>query len=104
MIRYQTSLKNNPPPVNQIASQAREAFAQSPYAGQNHQDVFRGMGQMQSVDMDRYAQQVSDDYQNQRQEAERGLALAGLNQMGQAQQNQMSLQNQRMQMLLNNLL
>jgi hypothetical protein len=104
MLRYQSSLQNAPPPAQALAQQAQQALAQSPYQGQNHQDVFRGMGQMQAVDMERYAQQQEDQYNAQQQEAERGMALAGLGMMAQGQQNQTNLGTNRMQMLLSNLL
>jgi hypothetical protein len=98
MLRYQTSLQNTPPQV------AQAPLATSPYAGLNHQDVFRSMGQAQAVDLDRYAQQTEDAYRSRQQAAERELALSGLTMMGQGQQNQANLANQRMQMLLSNLL
>jgi len=56
------------------------------------------------VDMDRYAQQQEDQYNAQQQEAQRGLALAGLGMMAQGQQNQTNVGTNRMQLLLNNLL
>jgi len=104
MLTYQTSLQNAPPPAAALAQQAQQAFAQSPYQGQNHQDVFRGMGQMQAVDMQRYAQQQEDDYAMRQQEAQQGLALSGLGMMAQGQQNQSNLGTSRVQMLLSNLL
>jgi hypothetical protein len=104
MLRYQSSLQNAPPPSRDIAAQSQQAFARFPYPGQNPQDVFRGMSQMQAVDMDRYAQQQEDQYNAQQQEAQRGLALAGLGMMAQGQQNQTNVGTNRMQLLLNNLL
>jgi hypothetical protein len=104
MLQYQSSLQNAPPPAQALAQQAQQALAQSPYQGQNHQDVFRSLGQMQAVDMARYAQQQEDQYNAQQQEAERGMALAGLGMMAQGQQNQTNLGTNRMQMLLSNLL
>jgi hypothetical protein len=104
MLRYQSSLANRAPRASDIALQAQPALAQSPYQGQNHQDVFRGMGQMQAVDLTRYAQQQEDQYKAQQQEAQRGLALAGLRMQAEGQQNQTNLTTSRLQMLLNNLL
>jgi 4-aminobutyrate aminotransferase-like enzyme len=104
MLQYNSGLNYRPPNAQALAQQAQQALAQSPYQGQNHQDVFRGMGQMQAVDMQRYAQQQEDQYTAQQQEAQRGLALAGLNMQAQGQQNQTNLTTGRMQMLLNNLL
>jgi 4-aminobutyrate aminotransferase-like enzyme len=104
MLQYQSSLANRPPPAQALAQQAQQALAQSAYQGQNHQDVFRGMGQMQAVDMQRYAQQQEDQYKAQQQEAQRGLALAGLRMQAEGQQNQTNLTTSRLQMLLNNLL
>lgn len=104
MLKYQTSLNNAPPPATALANSAQRAFQQSPYAGQNHQDVFRGLGQQQAVDLSNYARRQEDEYAARQQDAERGLALAGLNMMGQGQQNQMNLGTQRMRLLLNSLL
>lgn len=77
---------------------------QSPYSGQNHQDVFRGLQQSQAIDLSRYAQQQQDAYETAAGRAQRELALAGLTQMGQAQNNAQNLQTGRMQMLLGGLL
>lgn len=77
---------------------------QSPYDGQNHQDVFRGLQQAKAIDLSRYAQQKQDDYESAAQRAQRDLALSGLTMMGQAQANAQNTGNSRMQMLLGGLL
>lgn len=77
---------------------------QSPYMGQNHQDVFQGLQQAKAVDLSRYAQQQQDAYETAAERTQRELALAGLTQMGQTQNNAQNLQTGRMQMLLAGLL
>jgi len=77
---------------------------QSPYPGQNHQDIFNAQMQAQSVDLDRYAQQKRDEYESAASRAQRELALTGLSQMYQARGNERDLQTGRMRMLLEGLL
>jgi hypothetical protein len=102
MITYRSNAQF-PAPDTQQAVAGMQA-AQTPYAGQNHADVFNALRQRQAVDMTRYAQQQQDAFQQAAGRAERESALQGLSFMGQAQQNNQNLQNSRLQMLLSGLL
>lgn len=102
MVNYQSFAQFPTPPYQQSA--AEMGGAQSPYAGQNHQDVFNTQMQARAVDMGRYAQQKQDEYESAASQAERELALAGLSQMYQARGNERDLQTGRMRMLLEGLL
>lgn len=102
MLAYQSNAQFPAPPHSQ--SVAGMEAAQTPYAGQNHADVFNALRQRQAVDMSRYAQQQRDAFQQAAGRAERESALQGLALMSQAQQNQQVLQNNRLQMLLSGLL
>ena len=101
MLTYNTSLQNSPP-----YSQAQQATAlaaltaRSPYHfNQNHQDVMNSLGSQNAAQFDLASTKANTDYQLQQQEAERQLVLNGLQSMAQGQQNQNSLQNERLQTL-----
>ncbi len=98
MVNYQSYAQFTPPPYQEMPKQ------QSPYQGQNHQDVFNAQMQARAVDMDRYAQQKRDEYESAAGRAQRELALSGLSQMYQARGNERDLQTGRMRMLLEGLL
>lgn len=102
MIKYHSNAQFSPPPHQQAV--AGMAGAQSPYAGQNHQDIFNTQMQSRAVDLSRYAQQKQDEYESAASRAQRELALAGLSQMYQARGNDRDLQTGRMKMLLEGLL
>jgi hypothetical protein len=102
MLTYNSNSQFPTPAHQQAVAGMQEA--QTPYQGQNHADVFNALRQRQAVDMSRYAQQQADAYEQAAGRAERESALQGLSMMGQAQQNNQSLQNSRMQMLLSGLL
>jgi hypothetical protein len=70
----------------------------SPFSayGQNHQDVFGYMGAAAADEYDRAADKANTQYSAQRLAAQQGLALAGLQQMSQARQNEMNLANSRL--------
>lgn len=102
MIQYHSNSSFPTPPFHQPA--AGVASAQTPYGGQNHQDVFAGLRNSAAIDLARYGQQKQDEYEQEAGRAERELALAGLTMMGQAQNNQQNIQGNRMQMLLRGLL
>lgn len=97
MINYHSNAQFPTPP------QAVQGM-QSPYGGQNHQDVFNAQAQANAVDMSRYAQQKQDEYESAASAAQRELALSGLSQMYQARGNERDLQTGRMRMLLEGLL
>ena len=92
-----------PTPAHQQAVQGMAA-QQTPYAGQNHQDIFRGLQQRGAVDLSRYAQQKQDEYESAASSAQRELALSGLTMMGRASDNAQDMQGSRLQMLLRGLL
>ena len=102
MINYRSSAAFPTPPHQQAASDF--AAQQSPYAGQNHQDVFQGLQQLRAVDMQRYAQRQQDEHEQAAGRAQREAALAGLTMLGNARNNQQNLANSRVQMLLGGLL
>jgi hypothetical protein len=104
MITYHSQLDQRPSAVQQIANDAKRPLSVSPYAGQNHQDVFQAMGQRQSASLDSLAQQSRDAYEVAYQQQQRDSALAGLNMMAQGQQQANNLQQSRGQMLLRGLL
>ena len=100
MIKYHSNAQFSPPPHQQAVA----GMAESPYAGQNHQDIFKTQMQSRAVDLSRYAQQRQDEYESAASQAQRELALAGLSQMYQARGNDRDLQTNRMRMLLEGLL
>jgi hypothetical protein len=91
MLTYKTTLPNAPPQSMPMPRMA------GPYAGygSTHQDMLNAqMGQAQA-DYDIARQKGETDYALKQQAAERQLVLQGLQQMGEAQQNQNALMNQR---------
>lgn len=66
-----------------------------PFRTQSANDTYAGMAQAQAVNLDRYAQQAAGEYESRRQQQEMESALAGLNQLAQAQQGERALANQR---------
>lgn len=100
MLQYTSTLPDRPP----IDDAARNAAlgsirARSPFDsfGQNHQDVLDALAERQAAELNSQARRANTDYTLQQQQAQRQLALEGLNQMGQAEQNQNSLANTRLQ-------
>jgi hypothetical protein len=102
MLQYNSNA-SFPTPAHQQAVQGM-ATQPSPYAGQNHQDIFRGLQQRGAVDLSRYAQQKQDEYESAASNAQRELALSGLTMMGRARDNAQDMQGSRLQMLLRGLL
>jgi hypothetical protein len=102
MFNYHSELAQRPNGYQQTVSDMRGV--QSPYAGQNHQDNFAGLHQARAMDMSRYAQQAQAEEDAFSRGAQRDLALAGLQMLGNDQQNAQNLQNSRTQMLLGGLL
>ena len=91
MLKYNTTLPDSPA-VGRPAPDIR-----SPYAalGQSHSDVLAARMASSNADY-RLAQDRGDaDYGTKRRAAEQQLALGGLRQMAQAQQNQASLRDAR---------
>lgn len=102
MIAYHSNSRFPTPPHQQAV--VGLAAQQSPYAGQNHQDVTNSLLQARAVDMSRYAQQKQDEYESAASQSQRELALAGLNMMNQASSQNQEAQTSRLQMLLRGLL
>lgn len=73
----------------------------SPYAvyGQNHRDVLAGLQSPMDANYGIAQSKANADYDMRKLEAERQLALQGLQQMSQAQQNSNDLANQRFSLL-----
>lgn len=94
MITYQSSLRNSPP--GSVDFPAVEFIkSKSPYRGynENHQDVLRMLARGPSME----AYKANSDYALRQQEAQRDLALAGLQQQSQARNNARDLGVQRLQ-------
>lgn len=96
MLSYNTKL-----PYQQPISDTQPAglVPTSPYGsqyGRNHQDVLNYVGSMNADAYRRAAEGVNNDYAAQQRAAQQGLALAGLQQMAQAQQNQRDMANNRL--------
>lgn len=92
MLTYKTTLPNIPPQSLRLPN------LESPYGkyGSTHQDMLNAsMGRL-NADYEIARQKANTDYAMKQQEAERQLVLQGLRQMGQAQQNQNSIANQRL--------
>jgi hypothetical protein len=104
MLTYNTNTFSPPPPLQKMAAQGANALANSPYEGQSHQDVYQTLGQRQAVNLDSYARRAGEAYANAAQQAQRELALAGLQMAAQGQQQENNLASSRVQMLLGGLL
>lgn len=96
MLRYTTQL-----PFEQPVADTRPAglTPTSPYGqayGRNHQDVLNHAGAINADSYRRAAENVNNEYAAQQRAAQQGLALAGLQQMAQSQQNQQELANSRL--------
>lgn len=100
MLQYTSTLPDRPPIDDASRNAALDAIRKrSPFSafGQNHQDVLNALAERQASELNTEARRANTDYTLQQQQAQRQLALEGLSQMGQAQQNQNSLANTRMQ-------
>lgn len=96
MLNYKTQL-----PFEQPISDTQPAglVPTSPYGrayGRNHQDVLNYAGAMNADAYRRAAENVNNNYAAQQRAAQQGLALAGLQQMAQSQQNRQELANSRL--------
>lgn len=100
MLTYNTQLPfDQPAPNPQRGMEAMQP--RSPYGafGSNHQDVLDYVGAMNAEKYGRAAESMNADYAAKQRAAQQGLALAGLQQMAQAQQNQQELSNSRLQQM-----
>lgn len=96
MLAYNTH--TSAPPISQALLQQAQKDLTTDRVGQP--DLFAGVGQSAAVDMSRYAQQAQNELLNSEQQAQRQLALAGLQQMQGAQQQDRDLQSRRIQLLM----
>ena len=98
-LNYRTELPYQQPVAD---TQPAGLTPKSPYAaryGRNHQDVLNYVGSMNADAYRRAAENVNNEYAARQRSAQQGLALAGLQQMAQAQQNQTDLANSRIQQM-----
>jgi hypothetical protein len=95
MLKYNTSLGFSPP------QSLPAPDLQSPYGkyGSTHADLLKSQMMAQNADYDIAKSKGEIDYAVKQQAAERQLALQGLQQMSQAQQNQNSVANARFGMV-----
>lgn len=75
--------------------------AKSPYTayGQSHQDAMDRLGGINAETYASAAERANDEYDAAQRQAQQQLALAGLQQMAQAQQNKNDLGNNRLQQM-----
>lgn len=110
MLTYNSTLQNRPPVSDSQRNAALAEIRQrSPYTqfGQNHQDVLGALTENAATVLDMEAYKANTDYALRQQEAQRQLALAGLQQQSQAENNQRDMATNRLQMMTgfaNNLL
>lgn len=104
MISYDTGIANNPPITPAMQQQALAGLASHGAALQypgSAGDVYRARAMASGVDYERAAAAANNEYLANAQRAQQSAALAGLQQMSQAQQNANSLANQQQSMRLN---
>jgi hypothetical protein len=110
MLTYNSSLQDRRPYSDtQRAAAMADMRQPSPYAqfGQNHQDVLAALNDNAATVLDMEAYKTNANYALRQQDAQRQLALAGLRQQAEAEQNQRDLGTNRLQMMTgfaNNLL
>lgn len=102
MLTYKSPLTGSPPASEQQIRDAVQALRpKSPFEvyGQNHQEVLDATGGVNAETYGRAARRANTDYSLKQRQAERQLALAGLNQMASAERNQQDLANARLQQM-----
>lgn len=100
MLTYNSTLQNQPPVDDAQRNQALDDIRRrSPYGifGQNHQDVLNALTESAASSLNTEARLVNANYQLQQQRAQQQLALSGLQQQAEAEQNQRQLANNRLQ-------
>ena len=104
MISYDTGIANNPPITPAMQQQALAGLASQGgalrYPG-SAADVYRARAMSAGIDYERAAADANNEYLANAQRSQQATALAGLQQMAQAQQNANSLANQQQSMRLN---
>lgn len=109
MLTYNTSIGAAPPITDEYRQQATTGLRlKSPYAySSQHQDILNALGDMNAAKYNVQADQTNADFNTRRLQAQRDTALAGLQQMSQAKQQQSDLLNAQSNMrygLVSNLL
>lgn len=102
MLTYNSTLQDKQPYADHQRSAALADMRQrSPYTqmGQNHQDVLGALTDSAATSLDMQAYKANTDYSLQQQDAQRQLALAGLRQQAEAEQNERDLATNRLQMM-----
>jgi len=102
MITYDSRLQDKQPYADHQRSAALADMRQrSPYTqmGQNHQDVLGALTDSAATSLNMQAYKANTDYALQQQEAQRRLALAGLQQQAAAEQNDRDLATNSLQMM-----
>lgn len=95
--QYQTSLKNQPPVTPQM--RALDGLA-SPYQYPGaHNDVMKSRAGQIAADYNVSSDRANTDYSLAQQQAENQLALQGLNNLAQDQENQRNAYQKRMDMM-----
>jgi hypothetical protein len=100
MLQYTGSIQSLPPVDDASRNAALGAIRKrSPFTsfGQNHQDVLDALGERAAATLGTESRRANADYLLQQQNAQRQLALSGLNQLAQSQQNDNQLANTRLQ-------
>lgn len=99
MLTYESSLKRQPP-TREIDTRAAAKAMQMPAYGaynQNHRDVMAALGGLAGSQFAMASDKANADYDLAQQQAQRQLVLSGLQQMGEAQQNNNSIANTKLQ-------
>lgn len=102
MLTYNTQLPSQPPVSPTARASVLAAMtAKSPYTayGQSHQDAMDRLGSINAETYASAADRANDEYDAAQRQAQQQLALAGLQQMAQAQQNKNDLGNNRLQQM-----
>lgn len=100
MLGYDTGIQNSPPITPAMQQQALAGLAaQGPmqYPG-SAADVYRARALSAGIDYERAAAAANNEYAANAQKSQQAAALAGLQQMSQAQQNSRDLANRQQSM------
>jgi len=95
MLTYDTTLQAQPPVSGtQMQSALRGLRIKSPYGySTQHQDVLNALGDQNAAQYQMQADKANSQFGAQKLNAQRDLALQGLQQMSQARQDAMNLSN-----------
>lgn len=99
MLTYNSELRPSRPAVSRDFSGLSNLAARSPFSayGQNHSDVMRGLVADSRNALNMEAAKAESDYTLKQQEVQRQLALAGLKNQAEAEQQDTALATQQMQ-------